>query len=248
MTGKNILGIASLILLFGMVMIMLNRNNKRKRIESTLETAMQYGPYGINKKTKDTFRSYISKGYRTNVVMISVNRQYGLYDTITRQYIVPIRYDNISSFPSEGFLHFKQNGKYGFLNRNGQEVVPALYDFVSDFCYGLAPVRSSELWGYIDTTGKLVIPRIYTNALTFSHGVAAVEKNNKWGFINKKGKYIIQPQYDGVSRSFEDDSRAANVSIGSRNFFIDINGKFIRNCEMWDKYEPDKGKKPKGLQ
>ena len=50
-----------------------------------------------------------------------------------------------------------ENGKYGFINTKGEEVIPFIYDYAMNFNDGLALVRRGEEWGYIDKYGHCTI-------------------------------------------------------------------------------------------
>ena len=55
----------------------------------------------------------------------------------------------------------KLNGKAGFINTKGKEVIPFVYDDADSFSEGLAPVKNNELWGFINKKNELVIPYKY---------------------------------------------------------------------------------------
>ncbi len=68
-------------------------------------------------------------------------------------------------FPvAEGLVRFKRNGKFGFRNEAGHEVIAPVFSFAEDFSEGLAgvsmPNYAAKL-GYIDPSGKFVIPADY---------------------------------------------------------------------------------------
>lgn len=48
------------------------------------------------------------------------------------------------------------NGKYGFVNRYGDEVIPLIYDEAEDFDNGEAQVSINGEWFYIDKNGNEV--------------------------------------------------------------------------------------------
>ena len=50
----------------------------------------------------------------------------------------------------------KQNGKWGFIDKAGQEFLPFLYDEADSFSKGFAEVKMDTLWGVIDKTGTWV--------------------------------------------------------------------------------------------
>ncbi len=41
------------------------------------------------------------------------------------------------------------NGKYGFADTSGKEVIPCIYDDARNFNESLAPVCKDEKWGFI---------------------------------------------------------------------------------------------------
>ena len=69
---------------------------------------------------------------------------------------------------SEGLAAVEKNGKYGFVDEAGKEVIPLIYDDVFDFSEGLAHVKKNDKHGFVDKTGKIVIPLIYDDVFDFS--------------------------------------------------------------------------------
>lgn len=70
-------------------------------------------------------------------------------------------YAEIRSF-NEGFGAVKAaNGKWGFVNSKGKEVITCYYDMVSDFIDGYAVVCLGEAVGIINTNGKYVLDPDY---------------------------------------------------------------------------------------
>jgi hypothetical protein len=63
-----------------------------------------------------------------------------------------LKYDFASPF-SEGLARVELNGKYGFVDREGKEIIPVKYDDAHVFEDGLALVMFNGNWGYIDKNG-----------------------------------------------------------------------------------------------
>ena len=114
--------------------------------------------------------------------------------------IVPCEYDWISEL-SDGLIAVKKGDKWGYLNVNGEVVIPCkyIYEWAGLFSDGLAPVKKNGNWGYMNKKGKIVIPCIYEDACPFSEGLSKVKRNGKWGFIDKMGKEVIPCIYDDTS-------------------------------------------------
>ena len=89
---------------------------------------------------------------------------------------------------------------WGFINTEGQLVIPYQYKEVYDFCEGLAPVKNSDkMWGYINKVGNVAIPCQYKEAFCFSEGLAPVKNTDKqWGYINTVGQEVIPCQNSGA--------------------------------------------------
>lgn len=116
--------------------------------------------------------------------------------------------------------------KYGYLDRNGQEVIPFRYSRAYDFKNGVAlvvtTVDDNDLYNFIDRRGNLISEVSFEYAESFSHGVALVRLNRKFGFIDQTGQAVIEFMYDDAE-SF--DNNRALVKSGSSAFYIDPTGR-----------------------
>src|SRR5262245_20990264 len=92
-------------------------------------------------------------------------------------------------------LHVVENGRWGYVDKNGNRVINPQFERAESFSSGLAAVRLGK-WGYIDYSGKIAINPQFDRATSFSDGVAVVEIASRWGYINTDGKYVINPQFD----------------------------------------------------
>ena len=68
-----------------------------------------------------------------------------------------------------GKRDFEFTGKYGFIDRRGNEVIAPIYDGAADFSEVLAAVgqmgKYYVRWGFVDAAGTLVIPCKYSRFL-----------------------------------------------------------------------------------
>lgn len=122
----------------------------------------------------------------------------------------------------DGFAAVQNGEKWGFINTEGKEVVPCIYDMLSGFKEELAAVCKKDKWGYVNTKGEVVIPCIYERASDFSEGLAAVRKNGKEGFINKKGEVAIPLKFEECG-IFSEGLAYAGDENG--HYFIDTKGE-----------------------
>ena len=64
--------------------------------------------------------------------------------------------------PSNTLYLSKKDGKYGFVNKNGEVVVDYIYDDATEQNEsGYAGIKKDGKWGSIDSTGKVVQEPIY---------------------------------------------------------------------------------------
>ena len=121
-------------------------------------------------------------------------------------------------------VRVRRNGKYGYVDKSGHEVIPCKYDYAGNFREGLAIFEKDDKWGYIDKKGREVIPCKYDRTFNFSEGLAIVEKDDKSGFIDKEGREVIPCKYDDAG-SFSDG--LASVKKYDKWGYIDKTGREI---------------------
>ena len=64
----------------------------------------------------------------------------------------------MGSFTENGLAEVEKDGKWGYIDEKGEEVISCQYDDVGSFTEnGLAAVQKGDTWSYIDTTGEEVI-------------------------------------------------------------------------------------------
>lgn len=109
------------------------------------------------------------------------------------------KYDRVGKF-KEGMAPVYIGKTAGYIDRNGKEAVPLIYedDYTADeFTDRVAIVTKNGLNGLVDKTGKLIAPCEYKKIGEFSEGVAeAYKENGKVGFIDMQGKTVIPFQYN----------------------------------------------------
>jgi hypothetical protein len=96
-----------------------------------------------------------------------------------------------------GLAFVKLNGKYGYINKVGDLVVPLKYDKAENFNGYRACVQLNGKYGLIDMTGAETVPPIYDYISTFEYPIH-VELNNKHGFIDESGEEVIPIKYDAA--------------------------------------------------
>ncbi|MCL2527508.1 MAG: WG repeat-containing protein [Defluviitaleaceae bacterium] len=124
------------------------------------------------------------------------------------------------------------NQLFGFISRDGVEVIPLIYSYAYSFAGGLAAVRLNARWGFIDHYGSVQVPIGYDNARSFSEGFAAVRTGDslsgRWGFIDRWSNEVVPLVYYEV-QDFADGLAAVRTGDGhnARWGFVDRNGRIV---------------------
>lgn len=109
------------------------------------------------------------------------------------------RFETAKAFSPEGIARFQQDGKWGFINTQGQVLIPATYQSVTPFYYGLAGVQTKQGFSFININGEIVISGPFKNVGHFSKtGLAAAMPigATQFGYINRQGEWIIPAKFD----------------------------------------------------
>ncbi len=67
--------------------------------------------------------------------------------------VVENRYDFVIGF-SEGRALVNKNGKYGYVDYEGNEIIKVVYDDAESFRDGIAKVKKGNKSGYVDRFGN----------------------------------------------------------------------------------------------
>ncbi|WP_168123651.1 WG repeat-containing protein [Paenibacillus sp. HB172176] len=137
---------------------------------------------------------------------------------------IPAQYESATNF-YEGLSGVSVNGKWGFIDRQGQMVIQPQYDDIAiRIRDGMIQVMKNDKWGYIDKTGKEVIALQYDEINIFGEGLAHVLKNGKYGYLNKTGEFLIQPQY---AAAFPFTEELAAVSLNEKWGYVNKKNQVV---------------------
>ncbi len=159
------------------------------------------------------------------------NDKYGYCDKKGNIIIYPI-YEMVFPF-YKGIAAVELNGKVGFINAKGKQVVPFKYmpvDF-DGFYEGLWRVaEDGKGYGFVNDKGKEVITCKYDESHVFLDGLCPVAKDGKWGYIDKTEKVVIPLKF-GSANPFANNAKLTLVEYKGRRYFIDKKGKLIIDCQ-----------------
>jgi hypothetical protein len=88
----------------------------------------------------------------------------------------------------------KKEGKYGYIDDQGNYFVEPLYDDARDFWeYYYAPIKVYGKWGFIERTGQFAVPPIFSDIGEERHGFYVVNQEGTWGILSS-GLEILMPE------------------------------------------------------
>ncbi|HYH14341.1 MAG TPA: WG repeat-containing protein, partial [Flavisolibacter sp.] len=117
------------------------------------------------------------------------------------------------------------NGKYGYIDQSGKEVISPIFHAAGEFAEGVAPVRQGGLYGYINTKGEFTIPPQFEFALPFKDGFAIVYKQEQPSYINKAGKQPFNTPFKEINNFAH--GRAEVITYTQKHGFINTSGELI---------------------
>ena len=108
-------------------------------------------------------RIYYKKGY----FYTQKNQLWSVYDSLGNKRSV-FEYDSIGEI-NNGLFPIKRKGKWGFMNRNGKEVIHCIYDTKANFKKSKAIIGYFGVKGIIDLSGNWVVKPSYKDITDFSY-------------------------------------------------------------------------------
>jgi len=149
--------------------------------------------------------------------------------------VITTKYDAARPF-SHGLAAVKEDGRYGFIDMNGEEVVKPEFFYASIFSAGYSMVVYKSFWGiwdfrfgYIDKTGRLVIDCKEYMVGRFTGDYAPARYRGKYGFIDESGDFVIEPVFEDCNLFI---GESAPVKIDGEWKYINESGEFILDTDF----------------
>lgn len=111
------------------------------------------------------------------------------------------------------FLPYKKNGMFGWIDVDGNILIPAQYASVGFFKDGLAWAEKSGKYGFINKANEVIIPFQFESVTDFEKGRAIVESNGLYGCIDRSGAFIVPVQFKDLGLLSEDLMYAQKDSL-----------------------------------
>ena len=151
--------------------------------------------------SEDGVKNLLEEGF----IAIPENGKY-LLKSSDGSIVRELDYEWVSASIEDGLLLVKDhNGKHGYINTDGEEMIPCVYEDGARFEYGLAPVANlseyDKKWGLINIKGERIVDFRYDDIEFCSfHEVIKVcsPERDLWGAINIKDETIVEPYNNDI--------------------------------------------------
>ena len=195
-----------------------------------------------------------AENYDKGISIVTIGKKKGAINRYGHM-VIPCKYDDINICEEDSLAAAFIDGTSGFIDLEGNEVIPFDYEYCESFHEGMAAVHKDGLIGFVDKSGQLIVPCKYKDHSTFSEGLAGVSIDggeygvfdDKWGYIDRTGKIVIPfqpgiigvPFSSGLSVKYRCDEEGNIIVHGSRMMpekqFVE--GAFInKNGELASTY------------
>ena len=171
-----------------------------------------------------------------------IDRKRGLINKYGEFLVEPI-YDEIENGFSCDRALVKKDGRFGYVDREGNPIIGIQFEAASVFQNGLVRVKINDKWGLIDIEGNWKTEPKFDDIYEIKVDgklLYQIRYNGKAGVIDETGKYVIEPHYKGII--WNENENIFSVSYGEEEDWIDSilsdegltwglidqNGKWIR--------------------
>ncbi len=146
------------------------------------------------------------------------------------------RYNFVGYF-NEGIACVSNNDKWGYVNENGEEIIPCIYELGLNFENGIAVVKKGGKCGIINKCGEVIAPFKYDNIDTNTmiihgckdcrlgeNGFKIACLNGKYGFLDNDNKEITPFKYDSLDNYYDGYAR---FELGGKYGYMNEQGKEV---------------------
>ena len=124
----------------------------------------------------------------------------------------------------EGFAIVQLNGKWNFINNEGQLLSQQWFDWEWVFHEGFAGVKLNGKWNFINAEEQFLSKEWFDLVENFNGGFARVELNDKVNFISTEGQLLSKQWFDWVGDFHEG---FAKVELNDKVNFINTEGRLL---------------------
>ena len=184
---------------------------------------------------------------KEGVVRYGKNGKIGFINRYFMPVVAPI-YDFVRGGFRDDLMPVNRNKKWGYINRNGKEVIPCRFDDAIDFDNGKAVVMINGERRCINTAGEFITDCTFDyqkwetaesrGNTSFIKNRQIVQRQGLEGLLDKQGHFILPIIYNNITglEGFHPevsrwDQRCYKVSINNKVGLVDKNGNEILPIE-----------------
>jgi len=176
-----------------------------------------------------------------DIKIVSSNGKYGFIDSQGNVLCEPVYADCREA--GEGFFRVQMGSKWGFVNSQGELVVPAEWEWepkqsmetsldildsraiAPDYFHdGYVVVERSGYSGVVDAKGTIILDPVWDRILPLSQQLFAAYSGGKYMILNTQGQALTSDLWNHVSPFFEGLAYAA---ADDKHGYIDAKGRMV---------------------
>ena len=176
--------------------------------------------------------------------LLEKDKKMGIADS-NGKILIPVKFDFLGKIHN-GVSLVKEGSKYGYINKDGIEVFPIIYDKATEF---YDPQKNKDLqqvivmkdgkYGILDASGKTVLEPTIEEMGTLSDGLILTKMDGKYGYMSGDAKWIIEPTF--VKADPFNEGLAFIYDEAGKKGLIDKTGKKIADSKYDDLGEISEG-------
>lgn len=202
--------------------------------------------------------NYVDGSYKTKVIN---NKNEEIFTNYANINTIQNYDEKGNMWYEENVLRIQNEGKYGLINLEGQQILNCEYDSITSLkgAKNSLLIKKDGKIGLANDNGKIIIPAEYTEITTVtndsSNGYIVKNTAGKYGIIGTDGSEILKCTYDGIKNTTDSNMHIAKnngvwavilkdgtaclegkvdnaVAINGANVVVNNNGKYgIYNIE-----------------
>lgn len=204
-----------------------------------------YGYVNVKNEVIIPYQFDMAYDFSEGLALVCKDDKYGYINT-KGEIVIPYQFDDAKKFSEglapvnigatlqlsdqpKGGIYYLEGGLWGFINTDGEIVIPCQFELAYPFSEDLAVIYENGKYGYIDKNGDVAIPIEFSPlAYDFKNGYAMATKDDVYGYINKNGETIVPFEYDGYMVSSSDFSEGlAVVRKDGKNGYVNTKGEVV---------------------
>ena len=143
---------------------------------------------------------------------------------------------------SEGLAPAIRDGRWGYVDRERNVVIPFQFKYAGPFDQGMARVRVNDKFFFINEKGTRVTPE-FEGAFDFHEDLAAVTVGKNVGYIRRDGSFALPPLHPSASGIDFAEGLAA-LRVKEKVGFMDKTGSVVIEPKYDDVYPFSDGLAP----